>query len=430
MERGARGGIRSAAGGRYAVCPAPARRHHPTPPPLREGRPPSPPSAALPTPLCKQVSTPFRRAAFVGGTRRAVQRSAQFGVAVSAVQIAESWAASATRGLPLRAAALCRLPPPSVPSHPLLCDGLEAGVPTCGGSQALQRGKLPKLRGQAAAQVVVVVKEPVRGAPEREIMGERRRVLPLPATIPSAPPHPLSCRHGLEAGVQSCGGSHGRHRGELPDLRGYAAGQVVADQVPARGAPEREIMGERRRTQRVASATRAAAPTRRHPPYLSTLYPVPRLGGGGGARCGGSHCRKLGKHPDLRGDGSGQAAVKKLPARGPPEGSRGVPVGASDPRRAADARCASPYATPPPYATTPTRVPPSVPSRRRSPNPCKQVASLVGAWYTVERTRWGRCRCRCRSSARGCRWSRPTPSWRARGREWYEACDACEGDGQ
>ena len=199
-------------------------------------------------------------------------------------------AASATRGLPLRAAALCRLPPPSVPSHPLLCDGLEAGVPTCGGSQALQRGKLPKLRGQAAAQVVVVVKEPVRGAPEREIMGERRRVqrasatrvLPLPATIPSAPPHPLSCRHGLEAGVQSCGGSHGLHRGELPDLRGYAAGQVVADQVPARGAPEREIMGERRRTQRVASATRAAAPTRRHPPYLSTLYPVPRLGGGGG----------------------------------------------------------------------------------------------------------------------------------------------------
>ena len=195
MERGARGDIRSAAGGRYAVCPAPARRHHPTPPPLREGRPPSPPSAALPTPLCKQVSTPFRRAAFVGGTRRAVQRSAQFGVAVSAVQIAESWAASATRGLPLRAAALCRLPPPSVPSHPLLCDGLEAGVPTCGGSQALQRGKLPKLRGQAAAQVVPA-KGPARGAPEREIMGERRRtqrlasatrVLPLRAAIPSAP---------------------------------------------------------------------------------------------------------------------------------------------------------------------------------------------------------------------------------------------------
>ena len=56
-------------------------RHHP----YARGRPPSPPSAALPTPLCKQVSTPFRRAAFVGGTRRAVQRSAQFGVAVSAV---------------------------------------------------------------------------------------------------------------------------------------------------------------------------------------------------------------------------------------------------------------------------------------------------------------------------------------------------------
>ena len=173
--------------------------------------------------------------------------------------------------------------------------------------------------------------------------------------------------------MQSCGGSQVLQRGEQPELRGYAAGQVVVAQVPARGAPEREIMGERRRTQRVASATRAAAPPRRHPPYLPTLYPVPRLGGRGGARCGGSHSRQLGKQPELRGHAAGQVPALKGPARGPPEGSRGVPVGASDPRRAADARCASPYVTPPPYATTPTRVPPSVPSRRRSlPTPASR----------------------------------------------------------
>ena len=54
-----------------------------------------------------------------------------------------------------------------------------------------------------------------------------------------------------------CDGSQGRQRGEPPELRGNVAGQVVAVKAPARGAPEREIMGERRRTQRAASATRA-----------------------------------------------------------------------------------------------------------------------------------------------------------------------------
>jgi len=69
VERGARGGIRSAAGGRCAVCPAPTQRHHPTPPPyaLR------PLLAPLFQPLCKQVATTLRRPAFAGGTRRAGQ---------------------------------------------------------------------------------------------------------------------------------------------------------------------------------------------------------------------------------------------------------------------------------------------------------------------------------------------------------------------
>ena len=54
---------------------------------------------------------------------------------------------------------------------------------------------------------------------------------------------------------------------------------------------------------------------------------------------------QLVKQPELRGDGSGQAAVAPQPARGAPEreeGWREVPVGASDPRRAADTRCAPP----------------------------------------------------------------------------------------
>ena len=31
--------------------------------------------------------------------------------------------------------------PPSMPSKPLPCHGLEAGLPRCGGLQAIQRGK-------------------------------------------------------------------------------------------------------------------------------------------------------------------------------------------------------------------------------------------------------------------------------------------------
>ena len=89
---------------------------------------------------------------------------------------------------------------------------------------------------------------------------------------PCHPKQPLSY-HGLEAGVPSCGGSQVRQRGEKPELRGQAAAQVVAVKVPARGAPEREIMGERRRTERVASAMRVlCAPPLSAPSCL--LYPA------------------------------------------------------------------------------------------------------------------------------------------------------------
>ena len=94
-------------------------------------------------------------------------------------------------------------PPPSVPSHPLRCHGLEAGVPRCGGSQVCQRGKQPKLRGHAAAQAAAV-KVPARGAPERDHGGTTMRAeggkcdarASLTAPSPSVCPTPTLPRLG------------------------------------------------------------------------------------------------------------------------------------------------------------------------------------------------------------------------------------------
>ena len=145
------------------------------------------------------------------------------------------------RGRQVRRARFPYAPLPSVPSHALPCHGLEAGVPRCGGSQARQRGEKPKLRGQAAAQVVVA-KGPARGAPERDHGGmvmdaggskcdtrasPSRRHPPCPPT-----PYPAT------AWRPRCGGSQDLQRGEKPELRGYAAAQAVAVKAPARGAPE------------------------------------------------------------------------------------------------------------------------------------------------------------------------------------------------
>ena len=111
-----------------------------------------------------------------------------------------------------------------------------------------------------------------------------RRVLPLPAAIPSAPQ--VLC-HGLEAGVPSCGGSQARQVGEQPNLRGHAAGQALVEKVPARGAPEREEGSRGVPVDpggiRSAAGGRCAvclAPTRRHhptpPPYArAALRPLP-----------------------------------------------------------------------------------------------------------------------------------------------------------
>ena len=75
------GGIRSAAGGRCAVCLAPTRRHHPTPPPYARAAL-CPPPAPLSQPLQAGIDPPRR---MVHGTGWAVQRSAQLGAAVGAV---------------------------------------------------------------------------------------------------------------------------------------------------------------------------------------------------------------------------------------------------------------------------------------------------------------------------------------------------------
>ena len=139
----------------------------------------------------------------------------------------------------------------------------------------------PELRGQAAAQVVVV-QVPARGAPERDHGGTAANAesskcdacaSPTRPSPPSVPSHPLRC-HGLEAGVPRCGDSQVLQRGEEPELRGHAAAQVVAEKVPARGAPERdrgrsETDGEGGRCDTRASPTRC-----QHPPCHPNPYPA------------------------------------------------------------------------------------------------------------------------------------------------------------
>ena len=208
-------------------------------------------------------------------------------------------------------------------------------------------------------------------------MRRARFLYPPPSSVPS---QPLSC-HGSEAGVPRCGGSQVLQSGEQRELRGQAAAQAVVVEVPARGASERDHGGTATDAE-CGKCDARASPTRRH--TLRPLGTLLWLGGGGVPSCGGSHSRQLGKQPELRGHAAGQALVVKVPARGAPEheeGWRGVPVGASDPRRASDARCASPERVATTlYATLPLRegCPPSPPGAAL-PTPARrwQPPSLV-----------------------------------------------------
>ena len=164
------------------------------------------------------------------------------------------------------------LPPPTLPR-------LGGRVmPWCGGSQCLQRGEEPELRGQAAAQAVPV-KVPARGAPERDHGGNsderggrqvRRARFPTRRHTLRALP-PLPC-HGLEAGVPRCGGSQSRQRRELAKLRGHAAAQVVALKLPARKAPEQDHggNGDERRGWQVQRVRLPCAP-----PFSAPSQPLP-----------------------------------------------------------------------------------------------------------------------------------------------------------
>ena len=140
-------------------------------------------------------------------------------------------------------------------------------------------GEPPELRGQAAAQAVVV-KEPARGAPERDhggtaanAEGGKCDARASPCTPPpSVPSHPLRC-HGLEAGVPRCGDSQVLQRGEEPELRGHAAAQVVLAKGPARGAPERDHGGTAANAES-SKCDACASPTRPSPPSVPS-HPLP-----------------------------------------------------------------------------------------------------------------------------------------------------------
>ena len=138
--------------------------------------------------------------------------------------------------------------------------------------------------------------------------------------------------------------------------------------------------GDRRRRRQ---ARRASSPYRTA--TLLTLPPpiLPRLGGGGCRGAAAHRYSSSASSPSCVG-AAGQALVVKPPARGAPEheeGWRGVPMGASDPRRAADARCAPPLRDATTLRHHTYETPPSVPSQLRSPNPFKQVRQ--NSWCMV-----------------------------------------------
>ena len=233
------------------------------------------------------------------------------------------------RGRQVRRARFPYAPPPSAPFHPLSCHGLEAGLARCGGLQLVQRSEPPELRGQAAAQVVVL-KPPARGAPERDHGGMATnveggkcdaRASPMRRRTLRALPPALLC-HGLEAGVPRCGGSQFRQRGEPPELRGQAAAQVVAAKTPARGAPERDHGGTAANAES-SKCDACASPTRPSPPSVPS-HPLRCHGLEAGVpRCGGSQVCQRGKQPELRGQAAAQVVVVQVPARGAPERDHG-----------------------------------------------------------------------------------------------------------
>ena len=124
------------------------------------------------------------------------------------------------------------------------------------GSQVIQLGEQPELRGQAAAHIAAIVvglEGPAREGRRSGIMGERRwtqraasatRALPLcPPRALRVPSRPLPC-HGLEVGVLKCGGTQRWYTTGMGAQRGAAVGAVAdfrlarANGVGSVGAPQ------------------------------------------------------------------------------------------------------------------------------------------------------------------------------------------------
>ena len=256
--------------------------------------------------------------------------------------------------------------------------------------------ELPELRGQVAAQVVVV-KAPARGAPERghggtatDAEGGKCDARASPTASPlSVLSRPLPCH-------TTCGGGGGRGA-VAHSLVSAVRSPSCEGTLPLRSLPQRRLR-EGRRSGIMGEDGRKGRQVRRVLPLPAAIPSAPQVLchglEAGVPSCGGSQARQVGEQPNLRGHAAGQALVEKVPARGAPEreeGSRGVPVGASDLRRAADALCASPLRDATTLRHHPTRGPPSVPSRRRSlPTPASRYRPprrmVHGTRWAVQRS--------------------------------------------
>ena len=150
-------------------------------------------------------------------------------------------------------------------------------MPSCGGSQVLQLSKQPKLRWHAAGQVVAGwdLREGRRsgivgngdGRRGRQVRRARFPYAP-PASAPSPAPYPATALR------RECRGAVA-HSSFSAVRSPSCEGKLPLRSLPLRLLREGRrsgIMGERRRMQRAASATRALLPARRHPPCPPTPY--------------------------------------------------------------------------------------------------------------------------------------------------------------
>jgi len=185
--------------------------------------------------------------------------------------------------------------------------------PSAAGSHVRQRGEGAELRGQAAAQAVVV-KLPAseKGHPRGGERGEREGVerrgkcgghgrcggcVPAPRALALSPPRPCLPTAPRAGRRPSAAGSHVPQRGEGAELRGQAAAQAVGVKVPAsEKGHQRGVRGVRGRGWRGAGVEWGAwkgVGAVCQPHVLSPSCPLapasPRRRGQGGGRARRAH---------------------------------------------------------------------------------------------------------------------------------------------